>query len=593
MDRAGIVSSTHEDHAAPPARGNFRLLFSYILPAGLALLLCLLVLRQEYVAGVGWEFAEYGTMARNLWRGGGAVSSAMLPYDLALKHDLVPSLRPPMALHNRNLLPVGLMAVSIKLFGERDGALILPHILAFLAFVLLTNHVERRCLPGTTVPVAATLLACSPKVLFTALECYPNVLYAAFFVPFLLLIGRMEEGSIGKGTLGGLFLLSGLSYLTRADFLMALPLVLGYGLWRLRRRGVPAALLAVVVGFGLWGSLEWVYSLRNFGTALRSDTLWTNLANLKYKTSWLCYVRLEHGELWRDYGGALLRRGLAALPASLRALAALQVSWFGAPGKVLGILLMAVGGIALLARGPRRPGSVTILFVLLLVVQHILVFTVTSPGTLRYLYWTLPLFGVLLHAGLRAVLNALEAAFRGGRQGRWAGVAAGIVVLAVATTATARAYSGKLRFYVGAVNAYYSAEHSDPAMRDVLEQSLAVNYPALRDAVPGEKLIMSDEPAVAWYADRLVLYLPLNRADFDAIEQDWFRLDYLYLGPTFWMEPEQPMNWVYRHYLANPGGLVPAAREEKLANFMGRFPEFTPWIRFENGGILFRRKSGG
>lgn len=572
---------------------RFSAVVSYLFPAAVAVVIVMGIWTREYVAGVGWEFAEYGTMARNLLRGQGATSSAFLPFDLALKERMVPRPHPPIGPCNRNLLPTWLTALAMLAFGQRDLAVILPHVLALVAFVLITNYLERRLISGAVFPVAATILACSPKVLLTVIEAYPNVLYGALFVPFLWLLIGAASGRVTLVGLLGLGLFGGLAYLARSDFLLSLPLALAYLAVMRKRSSTGRAIIAILAGVIALGAFEWVYSLRNFGTALRSDTLWSNLANIELGTTWVRYVTLDRWELLRRYGWEYVWGGLRYLPVCLRALAGLQADLFGLSGKVIGVSLMLVGFVVLSQRAWRAGQWGPWLFTSLLCAGNAYFFTVVSPCTLRYLYWMLPLFGLALSGGLQSLAEYLSSIGLGLRRLRLSLTLPLVFVLIVAATAVARAWTGGMRLYVHGVNAYYDAAQNDAVMREILRQSLAVNYPTLREMIPEDAILVGDEPAVAWYADRLLMYLPLDRASFDAVERNWFPLNYIYIGPTLWFENEQPLNWIYRHYLQDEQGIVPADREGKIARFLEHFPEFEVWIRFENGGILFRRVALG
>src|SRR5215472_6837996 len=87
---------------------------------------------HERVLGMSWEFAEYGSIARNVNRGMGAVSGAFEAYDLVPLKNKLPRPRPPIILFYRTLLPIWLTSASVALFGPSDFAVTLPNILAFV-----------------------------------------------------------------------------------------------------------------------------------------------------------------------------------------------------------------------------------------------------------------------------------------------------------------------------------------------------------------------------------------------------------------------------------------------------------------------------
>jgi hypothetical protein len=93
-----------------------------------------------------------------------------------------------------------------------------------------------------------------------------------------------------------------------------------------------------------------------------------------------------------------------------------------------------------------------------------------------------------------------------------------------------------------------------------------------------------------WYADRFALYLPLDRQTFDAIEREWFAIDFIYLGPTLFFDRPQPIDERYRRFLALGDGSTPESPKGKLEAFVQHFPEFVPVQVFDNGGVLLARR---
>src|SRR5215471_16589602 len=142
--------------------------FFWLFPAALGLFVMGSIVHERVLA-MSWEFAEYGSIARNVDRGMGAVSNAFEPYDLVPLKNTLPRPRPPIILHNRTLLPIWLTSASVALLGPSDFAVTLPNILAFVALLLLTGFLERQALPETGIPLAATLVASTPVVFHSAL----------------------------------------------------------------------------------------------------------------------------------------------------------------------------------------------------------------------------------------------------------------------------------------------------------------------------------------------------------------------------------------------------------------------------------------
>ena len=282
---------------------------SYLLPVVLGLFVVTSVILRERVLGMSWEFSEYGSIARNIVRGDGAVSGSFEPYDLSILRNVAPKPRPPIVIFNRTLLPIWLTVAAVWTFGANDGAIMLPHILALIALLLLATHIERRLAPGAILPVGAVLLAFSPVVYQSAIQCYPNVLFAALFVSFLCLVWWVSKMSyISVPYLSLLGLLAGLCQLTRTDFVLCLAPVTVYLIAIRGSRGAAKPIVAMMFGWVLLNSLEWWYALSHYGIAsyaARSDAIWTNLANVKYGSTWLYYVQIDRKDVlfgyWRQH----------------------------------------------------------------------------------------------------------------------------------------------------------------------------------------------------------------------------------------------------------------------------------------------------
>jgi hypothetical protein len=583
---------------SPPPRALL-LFFSYLFPLLLSLSIVVSVLQNERIVGMSWEFAEYGSIARNINRGAGAVSGAFEPYDLALLKKVDPRPTPPIAIHNRTLLPIWLTAASIRLFGEGDVQVMLPHILALLALVFLTNHLERRLVPGTHLPFAAVLVAATPVVFLSAIQCYPNVLFATLFLSFLWLVFRVSRASNGeeKGRRAtileyiALGLLSGLTQLARSDFAICLPFILIY-FWI--RGGSRAALrnsAIVLSGWLLFNVLEWSYALHHYGTVLRSETFWTNLANVKYGTTWLYYVELDRIGLLTEHWSTFARKVLVGGPRLAIKVGMMPVRHFGLGAGALALAIAALG-LLRATQFARAAGHLKTLLVLGCVgLSYVLLFALLR-GNVRYFVWTLPLIGILLRFGVEDLSDTLGG-WMSWRRVRRRMVTEGAVLVAlipICASIPMRASAGELRHYVKAPTPYYAPTESDGVMRRIMESSLADNYPTIRQTVPADAVIMTNEPAMHWYTDRLAMYLPMDLESIAAIERDWFPLRYLYLGPTLWRERDQPIDARYRHYLEASDGTIPESFDGKLVALLQHLESYTPIRLFDNGGVLFARR---
>jgi hypothetical protein len=578
-----------------PAARSLRLL-TYLLPLALSLSIVTSILRHERVLGMSWEFAEYGSIARNLNRGAGAVSGAFEPYDLALLKDVVPRPSPPFAVHNRTLLPIGLTAASLGLFGDSDFAVMLPHILLLLALLLLTNHLERRLVPGTHVPFAAVLVASTPVVFNSAIQCYPNVLFAVAFLSFLWLAFRVSKQHARPAKAHALSYLAlalaaGLAQLARSDFAVCLPFIIVYFFITGTRREALRNSAVVLLGWAALSSLEWRYALHHYATLLRSETFWTNLANVKYGNTWLYYVDLDRIALVAEYWSTMAGNLLATAPRLAIKVAVTPVRDFG---LAVGAIALGVGALGLLRIGrvARDGRRLTALAILGLIALGYLALFALLRGHVRYFIWSLPFLGVLIRLGLGDLAEALGQALgwhpaRRGRAGEWL---AGLALVPISAHILIAAWTGSTRHYVRAPTAYYAPSEDDGAMRQLMQDSRADNYPAIREFVPPGAIVMTDEPAMHWYTDRLAMYLPMDLESVAAIERDWFPLRYVYLGPTMWFEREQPLDARYRHYVTLDDGTVPDSFTGKLAAFLQRFTDYTPVRLFDNGGVLFARR---
>jgi hypothetical protein len=482
-----------------------------------------------------------------------------------------------------------LTVAAVWTFGARDGAIMLPHLLSLVALLLLATHVERRLAPEAVLPLGAILLACIPVVYQSAIQCYPNVLFAALFLSFLYLVHRVARmARIPPSNLALMGILAGLSQLTRTDFVLGLVPVAVYLIAVRGSHGAAKPIGALLLGWALLDSLEWFYTVSHYGAvspAARSATIWTNLANVKYGSTWLYYVHIDRKEIllgyWRQHLASIAQNA----PRLLEQLVMVSLHQFGRASAVAGIL--AILGVLHLWRVGRREffGLIAIMM------SWIVAYAFLRPGV-RYLIWMLVIVGICIRLGWQIAIKRLGL-WRGWSETRraWIGEL-GVVamVLVILRGAPWQAAMHTTRFYTREPTTYYAPQEDDSRMRWSMERSLLVNYPTLRQVVPDNAIIATTEPAMHWYADRLALYLPLDRQSFDAIEREWFPIDFIYLGPTIFFDRPQPIDERYRRFLTLGDGSIADSPEGKLDAFIQHFPEYVPIQEFDNGGVLLARK---
>jgi hypothetical protein len=466
-----------------------------------------------------------------------------------------------------------------------------------VAFVLLTHHLQRRVLPGCRLPFAAVLVATTPLVLHSVIQCYPNVLFAVLFLWFLWIVLRVPTSHRSARRLSvlqivALGLLAGLAQLARSEFVICLPLLILYLFASESPRAALAHTAVILLGWLSLNAFEWWYALDHYHTPVRSGAFWANLANVKYGSSWRYYIELDRLALVREYWAIMIADMLRRSVTLAIQVGLLPLRHFGLIPSTLGLALATLG-LARLGRIAAAAGRLKALGTVgLVAIAYLLLFALLRPST-RYFIWVLPLVGILMRFGIEGVAGAFGE-WRGWTRPRralaaeWA-VLAALVPLSIAVPA--KAIWGTTRHYVNGPTAYYTAAESDRLMRQVMIASLEDNYPAIRQSVPEDAVLMTDEPAVHWYADRATLFLPLDIESIAAIERDWFPLRYIYLGPTFWFEEAQPLNARYRHYLTDAAGRVPESFDGKLVAFLEHFPAYTPMRLFRNGGVLFALRS--
>jgi hypothetical protein len=552
----------------------------------LALVVALVPLRREFVLGTTQEFANYGDLAIHILNGDGARTNLGQPFDLHYFKEVyghAPAHPWPTAF--RPLGPAYIGAALISALGHRDVAVIGASVLGYTLTIGLTVVLGECCFgPWIGVLAALPYLASRP-ILANVYNAYPDSLFSvAMLAVFLVYIGRPDERALPRAFLVGLC--GGMAQLLRVNFVSWVPLFLLVFLLTERGARRWQTPVAFAVGLAIGGLPEWLYALINFGTVTRTTVGLQNLANVRYGQTWLHYVHLDLFDILRDLWRPLLTEWLANFPS----LVFQSMSGVEGPTTALGILrrlpllCLFVSGVFFI-KIRQYPHRLQHAYLLLsgLVLWQAATFAVLRQGS-RYFYWFIPLFWLfaLLHG--RWWIERVQS--RQGDRARW-------LRFGSLKPSCAMLMAGVLAWNALGIVSGTRPVAADSYGPNALREIRDVQLPRLRQLIPSDAAIASDQSFVLWYLGNPTIPLPLDVESYRSIEGDYFPIDYIYLTGMFFGDmPGDPEDYV-RAYFRRRDGSVAQGRTERLALFRSQFPDYQVDVEFPDGAVLLARRSRG
>lgn len=277
--------------------------------------------KASFTGGQSFEFCHYGEIGRRFSAGEGYRTGVYYPAEIAVldARKSAPVTGPGPVL-SRFPLHAALVALSVKAFGARDGAVLAVQGFELASAAAVAAFVFFPLAGGWGALAAALLFALSPSVLRGfAFWGYPDALFAALLLAF-------NDAWLRNRSARLLGALAGLAWLARPNFLLFLP-VYALHAWRRAPRSeetflyfgrAAIALLMVVFPYC-------VYQLFFAGSLLNPNFIW-NLADgiLVERPGWHYFRIFSLGDFGFAHALPLLVKGVSGL---LRTLGAIPTLW--------------------------------------------------------------------------------------------------------------------------------------------------------------------------------------------------------------------------------------------------------------------------